>query len=52
MNHEKPIISLQNIKKSYIIGDTSYEALKGVSFDVFEGDFVSIMGPSGLENQH
>lgn len=47
MNHEKPIISLQNIKKSYLIGDTSYEALKGISFDVFEGDFVSIMGPSG-----
>ncbi len=47
MNHEKPIISLQNIKKSYLIGDTSYEALKGVSFDVFEGDFISIMGPSG-----
>ncbi|NTV41418.1 MAG: ABC transporter ATP-binding protein [Candidatus Moranbacteria bacterium] len=41
------MISLQNIKKSYLIGDTSYEALKGVSFDVFEGDFISIMGPSG-----
>ena len=30
------------------MGDsTSYQALKGISFDVHEGDFISIMGPSG-----
>lgn len=29
------------------MGDNTYRALKGISFDVYEGDFVSIMGPSG-----
>lgn len=47
MTHSKPIISLQNIRKDYLMGDTLYQALKGISFDVYEGDFVSIMGPSG-----
>ncbi|MCX6761257.1 MAG: ABC transporter ATP-binding protein [Candidatus Moranbacteria bacterium] len=42
------MISLRNIKKNYLMGDsTSYQALKGISFDVHEGDFISIMGPSG-----
>jgi putative ABC transport system ATP-binding protein len=48
MARSKLIISLRNIKKNYLMGDnTSYQALKGVSFDVHEGDFISIMGPSG-----
>ncbi|MFZ2226526.1 MAG: ABC transporter ATP-binding protein [Candidatus Moraniibacteriota bacterium] len=47
MMQSKLIISLRNIKKDYPIGETSYQALKGVSFDVHEGDFISIMGPSG-----
>ncbi|MCK9378981.1 MAG: ABC transporter ATP-binding protein [Candidatus Moranbacteria bacterium] len=42
------MISLRNIRKNYLMGDnTSYQALKGISFDVHEGDFISIMGPSG-----
>ncbi|MDD3487536.1 MAG: ABC transporter ATP-binding protein [Candidatus Moranbacteria bacterium] len=44
---KNPIISLRDIKKDYNMGDNSYQALKGISFDVYEGDFVSIMGPSG-----
>ncbi len=47
MAQKNPIISLRDIKKTYLMGDTSYQALKGISFDVCEGDFVSIMGPSG-----
>ena len=48
MTQSKLIISLRNIKKNYLMGDsTSYQALKGISFDVHEGDFISIMGPSG-----
>jgi putative ABC transport system ATP-binding protein len=48
MTRSKLIISLRNIKKNYLMGDnTSYQALKGISFDVHEGDFISIMGPSG-----
>lgn len=44
---KKLIISLKDIKKDYLMGDNTYRALKGISFDVYEGDFVSIMGPSG-----
>jgi putative ABC transport system ATP-binding protein len=47
MTQSKLIISLRDIKKNYIMGDASYQALKGISFDVHEGDFISIMGPSG-----
>jgi len=47
MTRKNPIISLRNIKKTYLMGDTSCQALKGVSFNVHEGDFVSIMGASG-----
>lgn len=47
MSYQKPIISLKDIKKTYLMGETSYQALKGISLDVHEGDFVSIMGPSG-----
>jgi putative ABC transport system ATP-binding protein len=47
MTRKNPIISLRNIKKTYLMGDTSCQALKGISFNVHEGDFVSIMGASG-----
>jgi len=48
MTQSKLIISLRNIKKNYIMGDgATYQALKGISFDVHEGDFISIMGHSG-----
>lgn len=47
MPHRKPIISLQDIQKTYLMGGASYQALKGISLDVYAGDFVSIMGPSG-----
>ncbi|MBD3362815.1 ATP-binding cassette domain-containing protein [Candidatus Dojkabacteria bacterium] len=41
------LIELQDLKKTYITGDTSYEALKGIDLIVRKGDFISIMGPSG-----
>ena len=47
MTRKNPIISLRNIKKTYLMGNTSCHALKGISFNVHEGDFVSIMGASG-----
>ena len=47
MAQKNPIFSLKDIKKTYLMGDTSYQALKGISFDVYEKDFISIMGPSG-----
>jgi len=41
------IISMKEVKKNYPLGKTTVEAVKGVSFDIQKGDFVSIAGPSG-----
>ena len=46
MKHE-PIIIFRNITKSYVTGDTSYQALHGISITIDKGEFVAIMGPSG-----
>jgi putative ABC transport system ATP-binding protein len=44
---KSPVIQLQNITKSYILGGNEYQALKGITLDITEGEFVAIMGPSG-----
>ena len=41
------MIELKNIVKNYVMGDTTVEALKGVSLDFRDSEFVSILGPSG-----
>ena len=41
------IISLDNVHKIYPLGKTEVHAVKGVSFDITKGDFISIAGPSG-----
>ena len=41
------MIEVKNIKKTYIIGDNTTHALRGVSFTIKDGEFVAIMGPSG-----
>ena len=41
------VISLSDIRRVFIMGDQQFEALKGVSFSVSEGEFVAIMGASG-----
>lgn len=41
------LLSLRNVSKSYVIGDTTIRALDNVSMDVAEKEFVAIMGPSG-----
>ena len=43
----KKIIELQNLVKTYKIGDSEVLALRDVSYSVDEGDFLAIMGPSG-----
>ncbi len=41
------MIEIKNIKKSYRTEGEPFEALKGVSFKIDDGEFVAIMGPSG-----
>jgi len=41
------VISLNDIHRVFIMGDQRFEALKGISFSVAEGEFVAIMGASG-----
>lgn len=41
------MLKVEELKKSYLVGKNSYEVLKGISFEVKQGEFVAIMGPSG-----
>ena len=43
----KAVIELQNIKRNFQVGDEPVHALRGVSFTIREGEFVTIMGTSG-----
>ncbi len=44
---EKPIIKIQDLTKVYGSDRAETHALRGVSIDIFPGEFVAIMGPSG-----
>jgi len=41
------VIQIEQLKKTYHLGKVNVEALRGVSFEINTGEFVSIMGPSG-----
>ena len=43
----KKVIEIQNIKRDFQVGDETVHALRGVSFTINEGEFVTIMGTSG-----
>lgn len=42
-----PVITLDNVRKTYPLGKQRVEAVKGVSFSIEKGEFAAISGPSG-----
>ena len=44
---EKEVIRLDNIKRDFKVGSETVHALRGISFSITEGEFVTIMGTSG-----
>lgn len=45
--NKKAIIQLNSIRRDFQVGDEVVHALRGVSFTIYEGEFVTIMGTSG-----
>lgn len=41
------MLMVNELHKTYQVGKTKYEVLKGISFEVARGEFVAVMGPSG-----
>ena len=46
-NGNNYVVQVKNVVKSFPVGDGEVTILKGLSFDVKDGEFVSIVGPSG-----
>ena len=44
---EKVVIELDNVRREFKVGSEIVKALRGVSFKIYEGEFVTIMGTSG-----
>lgn len=45
--NKKIVIELQDVRRNFIVGNEVVHALRGVSFKIYEGEFVTIMGTSG-----
>ena len=42
-----PLIKAKNMSRDYLLGDTTVNALREIDLEIYEGEFVAIMGPSG-----
>ena len=44
---KKPLLALKDVWKRYLMGEVALDVLKGISLEIYEGEFVAIVGPSG-----
>ena len=47
MSERQSIIKVESLKRTFVVGSEEVHALKGVTFEICQGEFVSIMGSSG-----
>lgn len=47
MNTNREIIKIENLRRDFVVGGETVHALRGASFTIHEGEFVTIMGTSG-----
>jgi len=47
MNTNREIIKIENLRRDFVVGGETVHAMRGVSFTIHEGEFVTIMGTSG-----
>jgi putative ABC transport system ATP-binding protein len=46
-NEEDPLIKLTDVWKIYQMGEVEFAALKGINLEIYEGEFLVVLGPSG-----
>ena len=46
-NKDVPLLKLTNVWKIYRMGEVEFAALKGINLEIYEGEFLIILGPSG-----
>ncbi len=47
MENPKEIITIHNVRKTYVVGTQQVHALAGIDLAIYHNDYVAIMGPSG-----
>ncbi len=46
-NKDEPLIKLTDVWKIYQMGEVEFAALKGINLEIYEGEFLVVLGPSG-----
>ncbi len=47
MNSNNVLIKMEDLTKTYLVGEIQVRALRGISYEIRKGDLLAIMGPSG-----
>jgi len=47
LNNKEPLIKLTDVWKIYQMGEVEFAALKGIDLEIYEGEFLVVLGPSG-----